>query len=91
MLRSNPLVLGWTPTAIQAQSDDVLHAEEGSLYPALHRMEEAGWIRARWVTRETGRRIRIYEVTASGRTQLVAEETRWRAVTAAVNRVLRTV
>jgi PadR family transcriptional regulator PadR len=78
-------------TAIQTQSGDVLHAEEGSLYPALHRMEEAGWIRARWITKETGRRIRIYEVTASGRTQLAAEETRWRAVTAAVNRVLRTV
>jgi transcriptional regulator len=78
-------------TAIQERSGDVLRAEEGSLYPALHRMEEAGWARARWITKDTGRRARIYEITARGRTQLAAEEVRWRAVTAAVNRVLRTV
>ena len=78
-------------SAIQDRSGDVLRAEEGSLYPALHRMEEAGWVRARWITKETGRRARIYEITAGGRTQLEAEETRWRAVTSAVNRVLRTV
>lgn len=78
-------------TAIQERSGDVLRAEEGSLYPALHRMEEAGWIRARWVTKDTGRRARIYEVSASGKSQLAAEEARWRVVTAAVNRVLRTV
>jgi PadR family transcriptional regulator PadR len=78
-------------TAIQERSGDVLRAEEGSLYPALHRMEEAGWVRARWVTKDTGRRARTYELTASGSTQLAAEETRWRSVTAAVNRVLRTV
>lgn len=78
-------------TAIQEVSDDVLRVEEGSLYPALHRMEEAGWIRAEWITKETGRRARIYELTAAGRKQLDAEESRWQAVTAAVNRVLRTV
>jgi transcriptional regulator len=78
-------------TAIQDWSGDVLRAEEGSLYPALHRMEEAGWIRAQWVTKETGRRARIYELTASGDRQLAAEESRWKAVTTAVNRVLRTV
>ncbi|HEX3744007.1 MAG TPA: PadR family transcriptional regulator [Bryobacteraceae bacterium] len=77
-------------TAIRDWSGDVLNAEEGSLYPALHRMEEAGWIRAEWVTKDTGRRARIYELTATGRKQLDAEETRWQAVTAAVNRVLRT-
>jgi transcriptional regulator len=76
-------------TAIQEISDDVLRAEEGSLYPALHRMVEAGWIRAQWITKDTGRRARIYELTADGRKQLAAEETRWNAVTAAVNRVLR--
>jgi transcriptional regulator len=76
-------------TAIQEISDDVLRAEEGSLYPALHRMEEAGWIRAQWITKNTGRRARIYELTAEGRKQLAAEETRWHSVTAAVNRVLR--
>ncbi len=77
--------------AIKEHSEDVLRAEEGSLYPALHRMEEAGWIRAEWVKKDSGRRARIYELTALGRKQLEAEEVRWSAVTAAVNRVLRTV
>jgi PadR family transcriptional regulator PadR len=77
--------------AIKDASEDVLRAEEGSLYPALHRMEEAGWIRAEWVTKETGRRARLYELTAAGKKQLAAEESRWVAVTSAVNRVLRTV
>ena len=78
-------------SAIQNTSGDVLRAEEGSLYPALHRMEEAGWIRAEWITKDTGRRARLYELTAAGKKQLAAEESRWRAVTLAVNRVLRTV
>ena len=77
--------------AIKEWSGEVLRAEEGSLYPALHRMEEAGWIRAEWITKEAGRRARIYELTAAGKKQLAAEESRWQAVTAAVNRVLRTV
>jgi transcriptional regulator len=76
-------------TAIQEISGDVLRAEEGSLYPALHRMEQAEWIRARWVTKETGRRARTYELTPAGRDQLAAEESRWHAVALAVNRVLR--
>ena len=75
--------------AIQKMSEEVLRVEEGSLYPALHRMEEAGWIRAAWITTDTGRRARIYELTAAGRKQLAAEESRWQAVTSAVNRVLR--
>ena len=78
-------------TAIHAASRDVLRVEEGSLYPALHRMEEAGWIRAAWITKDTGRRARVYELTAAGQKQLTAEETRWLAVTSAINRVLRTV
>jgi PadR family transcriptional regulator len=78
-------------SAIKDWSGDVLRAEEGSLYPALHRMEEAGWIRAEWITKDTGRRARIYELTAGGKKQLAAEESRWQAVTSAVNRVLRTV
>jgi transcriptional regulator len=78
-------------SAIKETSDDVLRAEEGSLYPALHRMEEAGWIRAEWITKDTGRRARIYQLTTAGKKQLVAEESRWLAVTSAVNRVLRTV
>jgi PadR family transcriptional regulator PadR len=77
--------------AIQNISDEVLRVEEGSLYPALHRMEEAGWIRAEWITKETGRRARQYELTAAGKRQLATEESRWKAVTSAVNRVLRTV
>jgi transcriptional regulator len=77
--------------AIQDSSGEVLRVEEGSLYPALHRMEEAGWILAEWITKDTGRRARVYELTAAGRKQLAAEESRWRAVTQAVGRVLRTV
>ncbi len=76
-------------SAIQDSSGDVLRAEEGSLYPALHRMEEAGWVKAKWITKETGRRARLYELTAAGRKQLSVEESRWQAVTTAVNRVLR--
>lgn len=75
-------------TAIQDISGEVLRVEEGSLYPALHRMEEAGWIHAEWVTKETGRRARLYELTTAGKKQLGAEESRWQAVTLAVNRVL---
>src|SRR6202163_2517728 len=61
-------------SAIRDTSGEVLRAEEGSLYPALHRMEEAGWIRAEWVTKVTGRRARIYELTVAGKKQLAAEE-----------------
>ncbi len=75
--------------AIQDWSGNVLRAEEGSLYPALHRMEEAGWICAEWITKESGRRARVYELTAAGRKQLALEESRWQAVTSAVNRILR--
>ena len=76
-------------SAIQGISSDVLRIEEGSLYPALHRMEEAGWIRAEWITTDSGRRARVYELTAAGKKQLGIEESRWHAVTLAVNRVLR--
>ena len=76
-------------TAIEEMSDGVLNVEEGSLYPALRRMEQSGWLRAAWITRDGGRRARIYEMTAAGRKQLAAEESRWQAGTSAVNRVLR--
>lgn len=76
-------------SAIQDMSQDVLRAEEGSLYPALHRMEEAGWIRAEWIIKDNGRRARAYDLTNDGKKQLAAEESRWQAVTSAVNRVLR--
>ena len=78
-------------SAIKDMSGDVLRAEEGSLYPALHRMEEAKWIRAKWTTNENGRRARIYELTATGEKQLETEESRWNAVTSAIQQVLRTV
>jgi transcriptional regulator len=68
---------------------DELRVEEGSLYPALHRMEESGWIKARWSTTDKGRRVRFYELTPAGRRQLEAEEARWRTVTAAVGHVLK--
>ena len=77
-------------STIQEWSGGVLRADEGSLYPALHRMEEADWIRAEWIIKENGRRARIYEVTSAGKKQLAAEESRWQAVTSAVNHVLRT-
>jgi len=90
LLSRRPRLHGYAiMSAIQDMSGEVLRAEEGSLYPALHRMEEAGWIRAQWITKDTGRRARLYELTATGKKQLAAEESRWQAVTSAVNRVLR--
>lgn len=89
LFRRSPLHGYAIMTAIQEISDDALRVEEGSLYPALHRMEEAGWVRARWITKPNGRRARIYALSPAGRKQLVAEEARWNSVTAAVNRVLR--
>ena len=76
-------------TAIKESSGEVLSAEEGSLYPALHRMEESGWIRAEWVVKENGKRARIYQLTGAGKKQLAAEEARWITVSSAINRVLR--
>lgn len=78
-------------SAIKDASGEILAAEEGSLYPALHRMEEAGWVRSEWIKKDSGRRARIYELTAAGKKQLAQEESRWQTVTSAVNRVLRTV
>jgi transcriptional regulator len=76
-------------THIETMSEDVLRVEEGSLYPALHRLEEFGWVEAKWVTTDKNRRARIYELTAAGRKQLDQEESRWLAITAAVSQVLR--
>lgn len=74
---------------IELMSDDTLRVEEGSLYPALHRLEEAGWIKARWATTGTGRRARVYDITAAGRRHVEAEEQRWKTITAAVGRILK--
>ena len=76
---------------IQEISDDVLRVEAGSLYPALHRMTEAGLLKAEWRVSEAGRRARFYELTAKGRKQVEAEEAKWRAISTAVAKVLRTV
>ena len=75
--------------AIEQMSSDVLRVEEGSIYPALHRMEEDGWIRAQWAQTDAGRRARAYSLTPAGRKQLQLQESRWNAVVAAVGRVLR--
>ena len=76
-------------TEIENVSEEVLSVEEGSLYPALHRLEECGWVKAKWITTENNRRARIYEITVAGRKQLVEEQDRWLAITAAVGQVLR--
>lgn len=74
---------------IQEISGEELRVEEGSLYPALHRMEEAGWVKAKWQVTDSNRRVRAYEITAEGRKRLEAEEQRWLAVNAAVLRALK--
>ena len=75
--------------AIEHRSDDVLQVEHGSLYPALHRLEDRGWIASFWGTSENNRRARYYRLTPAGRTQLAEQTTRWDAIVHAVNRVLR--
>ena len=81
---------GWAiARRIQQVSGEVLQVQQGSLYPALHRLEQQGWVRAKWAESETGRQAKFYALTAAGRKQLDAEESRWQAVTSAVNRVLR--
>lgn len=70
-------------------SADLLRVEEGSLYPALHRMEQEGWLRASWGTTEKNREARFYEITAAGKRQLDAERESWSRLTEGVNRVLR--
>jgi transcriptional regulator len=74
---------------IQTVSENLLRVEEGSLYPALHRMEQEGWIRAEWGTSKNNRRARYYRLTAAGRKQLVEEEKNWQRLTYAVGRVLQ--
>ncbi len=73
---------------IQQVSQDTLRVEEGSLYPALHRMEQEGWIKSEWDVSENNRRARFYSVTAAGRKQLAAEEKSWRRLTSGVASVL---
>ena len=74
---------------IEHQSDDVLQVEHGSLYPALHRLEDRGWIASFWGTSENNRKARYYRLTPSGRRQLTEQTDRWDAIVRAVNRILR--
>ena len=76
---------------IHQTSEDLLRVEAGSLYPALHRMTEAGLLKAEWRTSDAGRRARIYALTAKGRRKLEAEEARWHQIASAVAKVLRSV
>ncbi len=74
---------------IQAASADLLRVEEGSLYPALHRMEQDGWLKAEWGMTETNREARFYTLTATGRRQLAHEHASWGRLTEGVARVLQ--
>jgi transcriptional regulator len=78
-------------TLIEQASDEVLRVEEGSLYPALHRMTEAGLLKAEWTVTGAARRARVYRLTPQGRRRLAESESRWHDVTAAVAKVLREV
>jgi PadR family transcriptional regulator, regulatory protein PadR len=82
---------GWAISErIQQISSDVLQVQQGSLYPALHRLERRGWVRATWGTSDNNRRAKYYELTRSGRKQLELESESWRKLSAAVGQVLDT-
>jgi PadR family transcriptional regulator PadR len=74
---------------IERRSGEVLQVEHGSLYPALHRLENRGWIASFWGTSENNRKARYYRLTAAGRRQLIEQTSRWDRLARAVNRVLR--
>ena len=81
---------GWAISErIQRISQEVLQVNQGSLYPALHRLEHQGWIEAEWQTSELGRRAKYYRLTAAGRRQLSLETAEWGRMSAAINRVLK--
>jgi len=81
---------GWAiAKRIQAASGDVLQIKQGSLYPALHRLEQRGFIRAEWRTNETGREAKFYSLTRAGRAQLGEELTQWERLSAAIRLTLR--
>lgn len=80
---------GWGVSKyIQQTSEGVLEVNQGSLYPALYRLEDQGWIRAEWGTAPTGRKAKIYHLTRSGAKQLAVEESEWAAFSTAVDRIL---
>jgi transcriptional regulator len=89
-LATNKRMHGYAITThIQRASADLLRVEEGSLYPALHRMEEQGWLKSEWGVTEKNREARFYALTARGRRQLAEEEASWQRLTEGVGRVLR--
>ena len=75
---------------IQQVSDEVLRVEEGSLYPALHRMERRGWVEAEWGLSENNRRAKFYKLTRAGRKQLREEESNWIRLSGAISKVMQT-
>ncbi len=75
--------------AIEHRSNDVLQVEHGSLYPALHRLEDRGWISSFWGTSDNNRKARYYRLTRAGRKQLAAQTNRWDELVKAINRILR--
>ena len=75
--------------AIERGSDDVLQIEHGSLYPALHRLEDRGWIASFWGTSESNRKAKYYRLTPAGRAQLTAQTARWEQLVRAIGRILR--
>lgn len=82
---------GWAiAKRIQQISGEVLQVQQGSLYPALHRLEQRGWIKAKWAETETGRQAKFYSLTAAGRTQLEKEAANWTRLSAAINLVVET-
>jgi PadR family transcriptional regulator, regulatory protein PadR len=82
---------GWAISErIQQISSNVLQVQQGSLYPALHRLERRGWIKARWGVSENNRRAKYYELTVTGRKHLEAQQDAWRTLTAAVGQILET-
>ena len=89
-------ILQWGPQhghgigqMIRASSEDLLRVEHGSLYPALHRLEEQGWIAAEWRASELNRRAKYYRLTAAGKRQLAAEQSKWNLLVKTIARVMR--
>ena len=83
---------GWAiAKRIQQVSGEVLQVQQGSLYPALHRLEQQGWIRAKWAESETGRQAKFYSLTAAGRKQLEQEAANWKRLSGAINVVIQEV
>ena len=81
---------GWAiAKRIQQVSGDVLQVQQGSLYPALHRLEQQGWVRAKWAETETGRQAKFYSLTAAGWRQLDQETANWRRLSAAIDLVIQ--